>query len=391
MNKSDQENISSDDEMEEGFTTENFGTVLAPDTDNTNTFGKGGAWYSLINIEPSGVAVFFRQIATLIGAGMPMLNALRTITKSSDTSIRKVVNSIANGVERGEALSYAMSKFPKIFSKVYLNLIIVAEKGGALEETLMGIANLAESDDKTRMQIKRALLYPAVTLCLAIGVLIFVLSYVIPKFVSTILGSAENLSVVAKVMVNTADFFNNYWWLILFGSSALCVFAYLSAKQPAGKCFWDSFTLRVPVFGVIMRKVLTMHFCRSFGMLIRNGVPVLEAFRLLSETTDNEVFAGIFRKTCIALENGSSIVEPIASSNMFSPFVIDLITTGESSGQLDMMMIKIADAYNDEIKQVTQNLGTLVEPILLLIIGAFVSLIVFSVFSTYVQTLKMLS
>ena len=357
MDKSDQENMPSEDETEEGFETEKLDAVLALNTDNTRTFGKGGAWYSLINIEPSGVAVFFRQIATLIGAGMPMLTALRTITKSSDASIRNVVNSIANDVERGESLSYSMSKFPKIFSKVYINLIIVAEKGGALEETLMGIANLAESDDKTRMQIKRALLYPAVTLCLAVGVLIFVLSYVIPKFVSTILGSAENLSIVAKVMVNTADFFNNYWWLILFGFSVLCVCVYLSALQPAGKLFWDSFKLRIPVFGVILRKTLTMHFCRSFGMLMKNGVPVLDAFRLIAETSDNEVFAGIFRKTCVALENGSSIVEPIASSKMFSPFVIDLITTGESSGQLDVMMIKIADAYNDEIKQVTQISG----------------------------------
>ena len=390
MDNANQDNDTPPEDQEKPnvFETE---SAISSDIDNTRSFGKGGKWYSIINIEPRGVTVFFRQLATLIGSGMPMLRALRTISNSSERDVRYVVNEIANDVEHGQSLSFAMSKFPKIFSKIHINLIIVAEKGGSLEDTLRGVANLSENEDRTRMRVKRSLLYPAVTLFIATGVLIFVLSYVLPRFISAILGSAENLTPLTRCMVNVSNFFNTYWWALLLSAFILSIYIYFSSKSTFSKRFWDRLKLEIPILGVILKKISIMNFCRSFGMLIRNGVPALQALRLLQETTDNLVFAQIFRKTCISVENGSNISEPLSESRMFSPFVIDMIITGESSGQLDSMMIKIADSYQDEVDQITQNLGTLVEPILLLIIGSFVALIVFSVFSTYVQTLKVLS
>lgn len=354
------------------------------------SFKKGSSWYSVVNIEPRGITVFFRQLAALIGAGMPLLKALRTMAGNREYGIAAIINSIADDIEQGETLSSALSKFPKIFSKIYLNQVVVAEQGGSLEDTLKGLANFTESQDRTRNQIKRALLYPAITLFIAIGVFVFVISYVIPTFISTILSSSENLGSITKGLFSVANFFNGYWWALLLGGIAIGFGIYFSAQSHRGKLFWDKFKLRVPIFGTILKKVSIMNITRSFGMLIQSGVNPVKSLRLLQETSENGVYAESLRRAHAAVEGGSKIYEPFAASKLFPSFVIDLITVGEASGQLDSMMIKIADAYQDEVEQITKNFGTLVEPILLLVIGAFTSLIVFSVFSTYIQTLKLL-
>ncbi len=355
------------------------------------SFKKGARWFSVINIEPRGVTVFFRQLAALIGAGMPLLKSLRTIAQNDKESTGKIISQVADDVEKGESLSSALAKFPKIFTRMHINLIVVAEQGGSLEDTLRGLANFAEGEDATRNQIKRALLYPAVTLFIAVGVFVFVLAYVIPTFISTILGSAENLGTITRGLFHVANFFNGYWWALLLGAIGAGFGIYFSAQPPGGKLFWDKFKLKVPIMGVIMKKVAIMNFTRSFGMLIKSGVPALRSIRLLSENTENRVFSAIFLDTYNSVERGNKIYETLAESKLFPTFVIDLITVGESSGQLDSMMIKISDAYQDEVEQITKNLGSLVEPILLLVIGAFTSLIVFSVFSTYISALKLLS
>lgn len=355
------------------------------------SFKKGSRWYSVINVEPRGVTVFFRQMAAMIGAGMPLLKALRTISKNDERGISQVINIVANDVERGESLSTALGNFPNIFSNVYINLLVVAEQGGSLEETLRGLANLTESEDMTKNQIKRALLYPSITLFIALGVFVFVVSYVIPTFISNVLGTSENLGAITSALFNVAWFFNNFWWALLIGAVAAGFGIYYSGQNPEGKRFWDRFKLRVPVLGVILKKIAIMNFARSFGMLMQSGMPVIKSVKLLEQNTDNMVYSDILGKTHDAVEKGSKIYEPISESKMFPPFVVDLITVGESTGQLDTMLIKIADAYQDEVEQVTKNLGTLIEPVLLLVIGVFTSLIVFSVFSTYIRTLSMLS
>lgn len=352
---------------------------------------KGSKWYSVINIEPRSTTAFFRQLATLIGAGMPLLGALRTISRSDQYGIAVTVNAIADDVEKGESLSSSLARFPKIFSQIYINLIVVAEQGGSLEETLKGLANFTENEDIAQNQIKRALLYPVITLFVAIGVFAFALSYIIPTFISTTLETSENLGLIARVLLNVSNFFNSFWWLLLLGTIAIGYGIYKSNKYPEGKMFWDGFKLKIPVLGTILRKIAIMNITRSFGILIKNGVPIVKAIRLLSMHTENSVYAEVLRKTHDEVEKGSKFFESIAASRMFPPFVVDLITVGESSGQLDNMMIKVADSYQDEVEQITRNLGTLIEPILLLVIGVFTALIVFSVFSTYIQALKQLS
>lgn len=353
-------------------------------------FKKGAKWYSIINIEPRSTTVFFRQLATLIGAGMPLLAALRTISRNDQYGIASVVDAIADDVEKGESLSSSLAKFPEIFSRIHINLLVIAEQGGSLEETLRGLANFTENEDNARNQIKRALLYPVITLFIAIGVLAFTLSYVIPTFINTMLETTENLGIIASLLLNVSSFFNSFWWLLLLGAIFIGYAIRNSAKSPAGKMFWDKFKLKIPVLGTILQKIAIMNITRSFGILIRNGVPIVKTIRLLSMHTENQVFAEVLRKIHDEVEKGSKFYESIAASKMFPPFVVDLMTAGESSGQLDNMMIKVADTYQDEVEQITKNLGTLIEPVLLLVIGAFTALIVFSVFSTYIQTLKQL-
>lgn len=354
-------------------------------------FKKGSKWYSVINVEPRGVTVFFRQLSTLIGAGMPLLKSLRTISQNGERCVAEVINAIADDVERGESFSSALKRFPKIFSKVYINLLVVAEQSGSMEETLRSVANLAESEDMSRNQIKRALLYPSVTLFIAIAVFVFVISYVIPTFISNVLGTSEHLGGITRSLFSVAWFFNNFWWALLIGGTATGVGIFYSAQSPGGKLFWDRFKLGVPVLGVILKKIAIMNFARSFGLLLKSGMPVIKSIQLLYENTENSVYSEIFREVHNSIEKGSKVNEPIAASKMFPPFVVDLINVGESTGQLDIMMIKIADAYQDEVEQITKNLGTLLEPVLLLIIGVFTSFIVFSVFSTYISTLSSLS
>lgn len=351
-------------------------------------FNKGSKWYSIINIEPRGTTVFFRQLATLIGAGMPLLESLRTISRNDQYGISPVVNVIANDVEQGNSLSSALEKFPKIFPKMYINLLVIAEKGGSLEETLKGLANFTESEDITRNQIKRALLYPLITLLLAVVVFSFVLAYVIPSFFSTLLGSNADLNTMTKVIFFVSIFFRGYWWALLLGAIAVGFGIYFSNQTPGGKVFWDRFKLNMPVLGTILKKIAIMNITRSFGILIKNGVPILKSIKLLYVHTENHVYAEVLKKAHDEVEKGNKFYESIAQSKMFPPFVVDLVTIGESSGKLDDMMTKIADSYHDEVEQITNNLSTLVEPILLLVIGTFTGIIVYSVFSTYIHTLK---
>ena len=351
---------------------------------------KRSRWYSVINIEPRATTAFFRQLATLIGAGMPLLKALRIIAGNEQYGIAPAVNAIANEVEKGESLSSSMAKFPKIFSNIYLNMIIIAEQGGSLEETLRGLANFTENEDFSRNQIKRAMLYPVITLLLAIGVFAFALSYIIPTFITTMLETTDNLGLIAGTLLKVSNFFNSFWWLLILGTIAVVFIVYKSSKYPAGKKFWDEFKLKIPVLGTILRKIVIMNVTRSLGILIKNGVPIVKSIRLLSIHTDNRVYAEVLKKAHDEVEKGNKFYESIAASGMFPPFVVDLITVGETSGQLDNMMIKVADSYQDEVDQITRNIGTLIEPVLLLVIGAFTAIIVFSVFSTYIQTLKQL-
>lgn len=322
--------------------------------------------------------VFTRQFSTLIGAGLPLSNALRTVADQTQAKpMKAVIEEILASVESGKSLHEAMSKFPEVFNGVYLSLIQAGETSGTLDVALKRLADQEEKDESMMSKIRGAMVYPAIILVVIIAVLAFMMIAVVPQVKGLYEDLGEELPALTQFLVNMTDFLGKFWWLMLLVITAgVMGMVYLFKKTPAGQKAWDKFKLHAPIFGKLFQKLYVSRFARTAEMLLATGVPMLESIKIAIGAASNRVIDEEFGKSLEVLKSGKPLSEALKDRAYMLPLVPQMASIGEESGRIDEMLGKAAQVYENELDEQISNISTMIEPILMVIMAGLIGVVI---------------
>lgn len=343
-------------------------------------------------VKPVQITVFTRQLATLIGAGLPLVRSLNILRdQMKQGPLRAVINSLAQQVEAGGTFSDSLLKHPKIFSNLFVNTVKAGEAGGVLEIVLTRLAEFNEKSQKLHARIRAALVYPILVITIAVAVLTFLIIFVVPKFMELFEEIGTELPLPTLVLLRISDFMQHRWIVgLLFIVGMITVYNFLT-KLPAIRYLIDKMKLKLPVLGVLIQKVAIARFSRTLGTLISSGVPILQALMITKDTAGNEVISRSLGRVHDSIREGESIAAPLAKTRIFPLMVVNMINVGEETGSLDQMLNRIANTYDDEVDATVSALTSLLEPVLIVFMGLIVGAIVISMFLPLVKLLTTLS
>ncbi len=330
--------------------------------------------------------VFSRQLATLIGAGLPLSQSLRTVSEQTENKqFRAVVDEIIADIEGGKALSDSFAKHPNVFDKVFLALIQAGEASGTLDDALKRIATQQEKDAAVMSKIKGALTYPVIVLFVIFGVMAFMLFTVVPQVEKLYHDLKKQLPFLTQIMVSAADFAAHFWWLILIILGIVGYFTMQYLKTESGIKFKDTIKLNVPLFGPLFRKLYMARFARTGQTLLSTGVPMLDMLRITSGAVNNTLVGRSIDRAAEKVKGGKALSVAIQPEDYILPLVPQMIKIGEQSGKMDEMMGKAAQVYEDELDEQIRTISTLIEPVLMVVLavvaGGMVGAILFPIYS----------
>jgi type IV pilus assembly protein PilC len=320
------------------------------------------------------IAVFSRQFATMIGSGLSLLRTLNILTDQTENpTLAKTIAFLRDDVERGSSLSGAMSKHPKVFSKLYVSMVRAGETGGQLDTVLVRVAESLEADYKLRQKVKSAMTYPVIVTGISAILVAVMLVFIVPTFASMFedLGGELPLPTKILVVVSSQAKFLVPLAVVLFVAGFI---AYKKARATSAnaRLRTDQVKLRIPVFGTLFQKIALSRFARTLGLLLRAGVPVLQALDIVSDTSGNEVIGRAAQDVKESVRSGESMSGPLARHDVFPPMVVQMIAVGEDTGALDSMLDKISDFYDQEVESTTESLTALIEPLMIAGLGGIV-------------------
>lgn len=325
--------------------------------------------------------MFTRHLYTLQKAGLPLLASLRALTaQSHEPVLKSAIEQILHDVEGGSDLSSALARHPLIFNALYVNMIKSGEVSGQIVEVLQRLATLGEHEEKIRMRISAAMRYPIMVVAsLIIGFLILI-AIVIPRFVDLYSKSAATLPLPTKILIGINFVITKFWWLmiIIAGIAAWGVRKFFSTNK--GRLWKDSFILKVPIFGPLILKLIMSRFCRITATLMRSGVPILHILDLVSQTTGNGVVAKIIENIKTSVNEGKGMLAPMQASGFFPVIVTQMVAVGEETGKIDELLLHVSDYYDEQIDYTIQNLVSLIEPILIFVLGIGVLFMALGIF-----------
>ncbi len=321
---------------------------------------------------------FTRQLATLIGAGLPLATSLRTVANQTQAkSMKVIVEEILTNVESGRTLYDSFAQYPDVFNGVYLALIRAGETSGTLDLALKRLADQEEKDAAMMSKIKGALVYPAIILVVIIAVLAFMMIMVVPQVKNLYEDMGEELPGLTQFLVNISDFFGNFWWLVAIVIGAIVAAIWYAVKKtPAGRRVADSFKLHVPIFGGLFRKLYVSRFARTAEMMLATGVPMLDSVKIAIEATSNVVVEEEYSKAIDIIKGGKPLSEAIQERNYMLPLVPQMASIGEESGKIDEMLGKAAQVYENELDEQINAISTMIEPILMVIMAGLIGVVV---------------
>ena len=322
--------------------------------------------------------MFTRQLATLIGAGLPLAASLRTVANQTEgKGMKAIIEEILAAVESGKSLYEAFSAHPEIFNGVYLALIQAGEKSGTLDLALKRLADQEEKDAAMMSKIKGALVYPAIILVVIIAVLAFMMIMVVPQVEGLYEDMGKELPGLTKLLVAISTFFGNFWWLVLMVVVAICVGAfYFIKKTPSGRKIADSFKIHVPLFGGLFRKLYVSRFARTAEMMLATGVPMLDSVKIAIDSTSNVVVEEEYSKSLELIKGGKPLSTSIEDLDYMLPLVPQMAGIGEESGKIDEMLGKAAQVYENELDEQINNISTMIEPILMVIMAGLIGVVI---------------
>lgn len=325
--------------------------------------------------------VFTRQLATMLGAGIPMLEALEILADQAESpGFAYCLDKVVEEIRSGSDLSKALESHKRVFSHIYVSMIRAGEVSGQIDTILQRLAEYLEAAAHLRGEIKSAMTYPVISLFLVIGIASFLMIGIVPSFKPVFESLEVELPKLTVVIMDIAFFMRDFWYLIFGGMAAVFVGIKVAIKTPKGALIKDHVMLRVPVFGILFKKVALSRFARTFSTLIKSGVPILGAMEIVSNTSGNLVISKIVDGARDSVRNGESLSDPFSKSTVFPPMVTKMMAIGERSGALDQLLEKIAEFYDQQVEAEVKGLTSMIEPIMIAIMGVIVGGIVLAVF-----------
>jgi type IV pilus assembly protein PilC len=352
------------------------GISEVPAPSNINDFFK-----NFTRIKMKELVAFSRQFATMIDAGLSVLKCLDILQKqTSDQLLRDTLAAVRKDVHGGASLTEALAKHPRVFTRLYVNMVRAAETGGILDQVLDRLAGFLEKEMEMAQKVKSAMMYPTIVFVIAFGVMNYMMFVVLPSFkrIFDDMGLTK-LPLTTTIMLGLAMYTKKYWYLVLGGIVGLVVAIILYGRTETGALHLDRIKLRIPILGDLTLKVSISRFARTFGTLISAGVPVLRALEITADTAGNRAVAQVIEQACASVKEGEKISDPMQSSAIFPLMVTQMIAIGEETGRLDQMLIKVSDFYDAEVDATLKGLASLIEPLMIAFVGIMVGFIAVSV------------
>jgi type IV pilus assembly protein PilC len=385
--------------------------------------GKKGKTFAIGRVNSKILTVFTRQLSILQDAGLPILRSLRILQDQSRPGrLKNCLMDVCEDIESGATLSEAMSKQPKAFDRLYVNMIKAGEAGGALEIILRRLAEFQEKSQSLKRKVKGAMVYPVVVVLVAVGILTFIMIKIVPAFIKIFEDFDADLPAMTVALIAISHYCVDYWYTIPLIPTAVWLLVKLIRKFKYGRAGWDTFIIKMPVFGQIIEKNIVARTTRTLGTLVASGVPILEALNITRETSGNAVFERMYQKVYDSIREGESISKPMKeysrpqfnfiavffwaffcfaigsliyltrwNKRIVDDLVVNMVDVGEETGELDAMLYKVADNYDEEVAVLTESLISLLEPLLIVVLGVMVGFIVIALFLPLVSLIEKLT
>ncbi|MGS0764004.1 type II secretion system F family protein [Syntrophomonas curvata] len=333
------------------------------------------------SVKINDLSLFTRQLSTMVGAGLPIVRSFQILEEQTkNPMLRRAVGDISTSLEGGLALNECMEHHPKIFSPMYVSMVKAGETGGALDTILSRLADTLERDREINAKIKSASIYPIMVLCVALLVVIFILTFVMPVFIEQFSSSGAELPAFTQFFMNISYFIRDYWYLLLIGIIVLAVGLKWIGRQPLGRMFFDRLYLNLPIIGKAVNRIAVSRFTRILGTLIKSGVPILEALEVLKGVVGNRVVSDAIGKARDSIREGQTIAAPLAATGVFEPMVTQMIAVGEETGALDDMLERMSSFYDNEVTFAIEAMLKSMEPAMIIFVAAIIGSIIIATY-----------
>ena len=332
-------------------------------------------------VKVKDIAIFFRQFSVMIDAGLPLVQCLEILAANQESqTFQKTLTGVRTTVEGGATLANAMRQYPVIFDDLTTNMIEAGETGGILDIILQRLAIYVEKAVKLRSAVKSALIYPIAVVTLAMLIVGALLKWVVPIFANLFVGLGVALPLPTRITIGLSAFVGHFWWFFFMGAGGGVYGLKQVRKHPRGKYYFDAALLKLPILGVLLKKIAVARFTRTLGTLITSGVPILEGLAITARTSGNAVLEEALMKVRKAIEEGRTIVDPLRECGVFPNMVTQMIGVGEATGAMDSMLQKIADFYEDEVDSATKDMLAMLEPVIIGLLGVSIGGIIISLY-----------
>jgi type IV pilus assembly protein PilC len=359
---------------------------------------KGGAMQINIpgfggKVKPKVLTTFTRQLATLVDAGLPLLRGLRVLEKQErNATLKRIMGELALSIEGGSTFSEGLAQHPKVFNRLFINMVKAGELGGVLEVVLKRLAEFSEKAQKIKGKVKAALFYPVAVMIVAFGILILLMVFIVPQFQTVFNGMNMKMPGFTLLVLGISNMIKDHI-LVAAGILVVVVIAFMLTinKTKLGRLLWDKFTLKMPALGPVISKVAISRFTRTLGTLVSSGVPILQALTIVKETAGNVVISNAIVKVHESVKEGETITAPLEASGVFPPMVVSMVDVGEQTGAMPEMLLKIADNFDEEVDNAVSAMTSLLEPIMIVFLAVIVGSIVIAMFLPLINMIGNLS
>jgi type IV pilus assembly protein PilC len=344
------------------------------------------------HVPAKDLAIFYRQFSVMIDAGLPLVQCLEILAANQENqTFQNALTQVRSTVEGGATLANAMRQYPKVFDDLVTNMIEAGETGGILDTILQRLATYVEKAVKLRSAVRSALIYPVSVVLIAFGIVGALLKFVVPTFTSLFAGLGVDLPTPTRIVIGLSDIVSKFWWIFFLLIGLIWFGIKQFTSHPKGRLLWDTMLLKLPIIGVLLRKIAVARFTRTLGTLITSGVPILDGLSITARTAGNAVLEQALMRVRKSIEEGRSMVDPLKECGVFPNMVTQMIGVGEATGAMDAMLQKIADFYEDEVDATTKDLLTIMEPIMICLLGGMIGGIVISLYMPMFSLISKLS
>ncbi len=348
--------------------------------------------FSIGKVSSKQLCLFTRLLSTLQDAGLQILRSLKILENQCKPGILKnSLEDVIEDIEGGSTLSEAMQKHPKCFDRLYCNMIKAGEAGGALEAILQRLADFKEKAQTLKRRVRGAMIYPVVVIFVAVAIVGFIMYFIIPKFEAIFADFGVDLPQMTVFLIKASHFVVDYWWVVMVFPAFVWMVLKLLYRNKTGAYILDRIKLLIPVMGAIVEKSTVARTMRTLGTLVQSGVPILEALNIVRDTAGNAVFERAFNRIYESIREGETIAQPLREARIVDDIVVNMIDVGEETGDLDTMLNKIADNYDEEVEVLVESLVSLLEPIMIVVLGGIIGFIVIALFLPLIQLITKLS